>query len=86
MATTAQASITHLESVSQLMLVPKIWFRMPYSPLKSQRQTMVTAAGAQIMGRKKTVRNRPRPLILALRSIATSRAMNTPRGTVRMQK
>ena len=54
--------------------------------MKIQRHTMVMAAGAQIMGRKKTVRKKPRPLILALRSIATKRAMNTPSGTVRMQK
>ena len=46
---------------------------------------MVTAAGAQTMGRKKMVRNRPLPLILALSIMATSRDRNSPRGTVRMQ-
>ena len=86
MATTAQAIITTLESVIQLTCVPNSWLRMPYSALKIQRHTMVTAAGAQTMGRKKMVRKTPLPLILALRSMATSRDRNSPRGTVRIQK
>ena len=58
---------------------------MPYSPLKIQRHTMVTAAGAHTMGRKKMVRKPPLNLIFAFRSMATSRDRNRPTGTVRMQ-
>jgi hypothetical protein len=86
MATMAQESMTTLGSVIQPTWAPSTWLRMPYSPLKIQRHTMVTAAGAQTMGRKKMVRNTPLPLILAFRSMATSRDRNSPRGTVRIQK
>ena len=50
-----------------------------------KRHTIVTAAGAHTRGRKKMVRKPPLNLILALRSIATSREMNSPTGTVRIQ-
>ena len=86
MDTRAQAIITTPGSVIQPMWVPIAWFRMPYSPLKIQRHTMVTAAGAQTMGRKKMVRKAPLPLTFAFSSMATRRDRNRPRGTVRMQK
>ena len=85
MATTAQESMTNLGSVIQPTWAPSTWFRMPYSLLKIQRHTMVTAAGAQTIGRKKMVRKPPLNLILAFRSMATSRDRNRPTGTVRMQ-
>jgi hypothetical protein len=85
MATTAQAIMTNRASVIQPTWAPSTWFRMPYSPLKIQRHTMVTAAGAQTMGRKKMVRKPPLNLILAFSSMATSRDRNRPTGTVRIQ-
>ena len=77
--------MTKLGSVIQPILAPSTWLRMPYSPLKIHRHTMVTAAGAHTMGRKKMVRKPPLNLILALSSIATSRDRNSPTGTVRIQ-
>ena len=84
--TMATAITAVLGSVIHWILAPSIWLRMPYSPLKIQRHTMATAAGAHTRGRKNRVRKPPLNFTLALSRIATKRARITPTGTVRIQK
>ena len=84
--TMATAMMAVLELVIHWIFCPRIWLRMPYSPLKIQRQTMATAAGAHTRGRKKMVRKPSLNFTLALSKIATSSARATPTGTVRIQK
>ena len=86
METMATAITAVLGLVIHWMFWPSIWLRMPYSPLKIQRHTMATAAGAQTRGRKNRVRKPPLNFTLALSRMATNRARATPTGTVRIQK
>ena len=81
----ATASTAVLGLVIHWMFVPRIWLRMPYSPLKIHCHTMATAAGAHTRGRKKMVRKPPLNLTLVFSSIATNRARIMPTGTVRIQ-